>query len=331
MPTYPEIRLALLPGGRSHALHRGRSSRDAIHIATEGPLGLAARRHCLRQSAAVHDRLSHALPGVRPCALSAAAGVDLCMAAPVPRAGAGGDVRHAGRSCSGSARGASRNVVHLVARRRHRAVPPGRAKGRPSDRRPVFLYVGRVAVEKNIEAFLAARPAGHEVGGRRRPGAGRAGARGFPTASFLGVKHGADRWPGTTAQADVFVFPSRTDTFGLVLLEAMACGTPVAAFPVTGPHRRRSGSRRGRVVGGSRRGGDGGVAPRPPRRPPVCAWVLVDRGDATVRRQSASDRPDQAVGIGQPRGLLTSARLTTRWTCGFVAANPSRLVDLNST
>ena len=102
-----------------------------------------------------------------------------------------------------------------------------------SSRRPIFLYVGRVAVEKNIEAFLSLELPGTKwvVG----DGPARAGLEmKFPEVEFHGMKHGREL-AHCYQQADVFVFPSRTDTFGLVLAEAMACGTPVAAFPVTGP------------------------------------------------------------------------------------------------
>ena len=99
--------------------------------------------------------------------------------------------------------------------------------------RPIFVYVGRVAVEKNIEAFLELNLPGTKwvVG----DGPARADLeRRFPAARFFGMKSGAElAWH--YRQADAFVFPSRTDTFGLVLIEAMACGTPVAAYPVVGP------------------------------------------------------------------------------------------------
>ena len=98
---------------------------------------------------------------------------------------------------------------------------------------PVFLYVGRVAVEKNLEAFLDLDLPGTKV----VVGDGPARAtleRKYPDAVFLGARHG-DELAEIYAAADVFVFPSKTDTFGLVLLEALASGLPVAAFPVTGP------------------------------------------------------------------------------------------------
>jgi glycosyltransferase involved in cell wall biosynthesis len=98
---------------------------------------------------------------------------------------------------------------------------------------PVQLYVGRVAVEKNIEAFLASSHPGSKVVVGDGPARAELEAR-FPQAQFLGKRFGAEL-AAAYAAADVFVFPSRTDTFGLVMIEALACGTPVAAYPVTGP------------------------------------------------------------------------------------------------
>jgi glycosyltransferase involved in cell wall biosynthesis len=99
--------------------------------------------------------------------------------------------------------------------------------------RPIFVYLGRVAVEKNIAAFLDLDLPGTKLvigdGPERRSLQAE-----FPTATFVGYKFGA-QLAAHLAAADVFVFPSRTDTFGLVLLEALACGLPVAAYPVTGP------------------------------------------------------------------------------------------------
>ena len=100
--------------------------------------------------------------------------------------------------------------------------------------RPIFMTVGRVAVEKNLEAFLVARSSGQQGGDRRRTGWRRKLKRDFPDAKFLGpLENGT--LAGHLAAADVFVFPSRTDTFGIVQLEALASGVPIAAFPVTGP------------------------------------------------------------------------------------------------
>ena len=99
--------------------------------------------------------------------------------------------------------------------------------------RPIFMTVGRVAVEKNLEAFLALDLPGSKVVIGNGPQKAELERR-FPHAKFLGEKTGKDL-TSHMAAADVFVFPSLTDTFGVVQLEALACGTPVAAFPVTGP------------------------------------------------------------------------------------------------
>jgi glycosyltransferase involved in cell wall biosynthesis len=99
--------------------------------------------------------------------------------------------------------------------------------------RPIFMTVGRVAVEKNLEAFLSLDLPGSKVVIGEGPQRAELQRR-YPTARFLGEKTGKDL-TSHLAAADVFVFPSRTDTFGVVQLEALACGTPVAAFPVTGP------------------------------------------------------------------------------------------------
>jgi glycosyltransferase involved in cell wall biosynthesis len=229
-PTYPEIRLALFPARRV-ARRIDEFVPDAIHIATEGPLGLAARRHCLRTrrqfSTAYHTQFPeyvHArirLPvGItyRWMRWFHAPASALMVATP--------DVhrRLAARGFANLAmwsRGVDTEVFNAGA---HLEL---------DDPRPIFLSAGRVAVEKNIEAFLALDLPGTKwvVG----DGPARAALqRRFPGARFFGMKTGEDlAW--YYRQANAFVFPSRTDTFGLVMLEAIASGTPVAAYPVTGP------------------------------------------------------------------------------------------------
>lgn len=229
-PTYPEIRLALLPDAQVGRKIEGFAP-DAMHIATEGPLGLAARRHAMRThrpfTTAYHTQFPeyvHARCRL-PLGLSYrwmrwfhAPAAALMVATP--------DVER---------RLAARGFTNLV--RWSRGVDTELFRPGPHAQldvpRPIFLYAGRVAVEKNIEAFLALDLPGTKwvVG----DGPARAELqRRFPDAAFFGMKTGEDlAWH--YRQADVFVFPSRTDTFGLVMLEAMACGTPVAAYPVTGP------------------------------------------------------------------------------------------------
>ena len=229
-PTYPEIRLALFPG-RCVARSIEKFLPDAVHIATEGPLGLAARRHCLRTkrpfSTAYHTQFPeyvHArirLPlGItyRWMRWFHAPASALMVATP--------DVRR---------RLEARGFTNLAmwSRGVDAAVFNAGTHTALDDPRPIFLYAGRVAVEKNIEAFLELDLPGTKwvVG----DGPARAVLeRRFPGARFFGMKTGDDlAW--YYRQADVFVFPSRTDTFGLVMLEAIASGTPVAAYPVTGP------------------------------------------------------------------------------------------------
>jgi len=230
MPTYPDIRLSLRPGARVSERLRTFAP-DAVHIATEGPLGMAARRHCLRHgkafTTAYHTRF--------PEYVKARTGLPLAAtyrwlrwfhgpasAVMVPTPVVRDDLRANG-------------FEHVVLWSRGvdtRLFSPG-PRNTLDCERPIFLYVGRVAVEKNIEAFLTLDLPGTKwvVG----DGPQRAlFERKYRNVFFAGVQAPAELARYYRA-ADVFVFPSKTDTFGLVLLEAMACGTPVAAYPVTGP------------------------------------------------------------------------------------------------
>ena len=232
-PTYSEIRLALVT---SHMLGQriGSFAPDAIHIATEGPLGFTARRWCLRSgrqfTTAYHTQFPDYVAkrtGLPPEWVwkllrlfhTRSSGVMTTTETMRAQLRAHGitNVRHWGRGVDVDAFTPDKPAPALYA-----TLP-----------RPIQLYVGRVAVEKNIEAFLRTDHRGSKV----IVGDGPARAdleRAFPEAHFLGMLTG-DRLAGAYAGADVFVFPSRTDTFGLVMIEAMASGTPVAAFPVAGP------------------------------------------------------------------------------------------------
>jgi glycosyltransferase involved in cell wall biosynthesis len=236
-PRYPEIRLSLLPYRRVAqfiALHRAAPQELAIHIATEGPLGQAARRYCLRNglpfTTAYHTRFPqylHAMfgmperwvygflrwfHGAATRVLSPTPAVDRELA----RVGLANVARWT--------RGVDLDVFSP------RAAESQLVAGCP---RPRFLYVGRVSVEKNIEAFLTLDLPGTRIVAGEGPALPRLRQR-FPEVRFVGVL-GRDELAQLYSSVDVFVFPSRTDTFGLVLLEALACGTPVAAFPVQGP------------------------------------------------------------------------------------------------
>ena len=206
---------------------------QALHIATEGPLGLGRPAPLPAARHALHDLLPHAISAIPARALPDSARGLLLGAAPVPlaRRALHGVAR---APCARSCRSADSQSRRLAPRRRHRDVQAAaeglsrRCRGR------IAAYVGRVAVEKNIEAFLKMPWSGQQDRHRRRSGAGAPRRRSIPDAVFAGYRFGEDL-AAHLAAADVMVFPSRTDTFGLVNLEAMACGVPVAAYPVTGP------------------------------------------------------------------------------------------------
>jgi glycosyltransferase involved in cell wall biosynthesis len=229
-PSYPEIRLAVLPG-RSVARRIEAASPDAIHIATEGPLGLAARRHCLRSqrpfTTAYHTQFPEYVHA--RCRLP----LDITYAW-LRRFHAPSAAVMCGTPAL-LARLRARGFVNLVPWSRGvdaTLFVPAPREPRTAER-PIFLYVGRVAVEKNLDAFCSLDLPGSKwlVG----DGPARASLqRRYPDVRFFGTQHGREL-AAFYQQADVFVFPSRTDTFGLVLAESLACGTPVAAYPVTGP------------------------------------------------------------------------------------------------
>lgn len=232
-PTYPEIRLALtMPGTVGRELDR--IAPDAIHIATEGPLGVAARRYCLKNdrpfTTAYHTQF--------PDYVSRRTRLPASLFWPYIRWFHGPaqaimvateTIREQLRANGLTRLGHWSRGVDLEAFTPHASPPPeyARLEG------PIMLYVGRVAVEKNIEAFLACDHPGAKVVVGDGPARASLEKR-FPDALFLGKRRGQEL-AGCYAGADVFVFPSRTDTFGLVMIEALACGTPVAAFPVPGP------------------------------------------------------------------------------------------------
>lgn len=229
-PTYPDIRLSLFPGGRV-ARRLADFDADALHIATEGPLGLAARRFALAHgmpfTTAYHTRF--------PEYVRARTGISLAWTyaflrwfhGPADSVMAPTEVVKRDLESYGFgnvvkwSRGVDLEVFRPQRADRLRSAPP------------IFLYVGRVAVEKNIEAFLELDLPGSKWVAGVGPALKGIQAR-YPHVNFLGVLE-QHELAQVYASADVFVFPSKTDTFGLVLLEAMACGLPVAAYPVTGP------------------------------------------------------------------------------------------------
>ncbi|WP_207478057.1 glycosyltransferase family 4 protein [Arenibaculum pallidiluteum] len=230
MPTYPEIRLALAAGRRLARLIAGFHP-DAIHIATEGPLGFAARRYCLRHglpfTTAYHTRFPEYIRDRAPVPLALSYAVVRRFHAPA----------HAVMVATQTIEDDLRRRGFSNIRRWSRGVDT--ALFRPGDKdfldapRPISMYVGRVAVEKNLEDFLSLDLPGTKFVVGDGPQLAELRQR-FPQVRFVGAKHG-EELARHYAAADVFVFPSRTDTFGLVLLEALASGVPVAAYPVPGP------------------------------------------------------------------------------------------------
>jgi glycosyltransferase involved in cell wall biosynthesis len=230
LPTYPEIRLALF-AGRAIARRMDAFAPEAVHIATEGPLGWAARRQCLKRgwpfTTSFHTKFPEYVHA--RTRLPVRWGYALMRKFHGPSKG----VMVATPSLAQTLRGYGINNVKRWTRGVDTAAFTPRPRTLWPDRRPVFLFCGRVAVEKNIEAFLALDLPGTKVVVGDGPMLAELRNR-HPEAIFTGYKQGAELAEHMAA-ADVFVFPSLTDTFGLVILEALACGVPVAAYPVTGP------------------------------------------------------------------------------------------------
>ena len=265
LPSYPEIRISRNPWKLREILERERP--DACHVATEGPLGLYARslfrRRGIPFTTSLHTKFpEYVRQRIRvPLGLGYAfirwfhrpAERTLCTTESLRREllgwglsdlvvwSRGVDTDHF-RPSSGR-RGGNRGCLagdgnfagHGNAGGNGDSGSDGKSEGdgTAAQRRPRLLYVGRIAVEKNVEAFLDLDLDADKVMVGDGPQRAELEAR-YPGALWLGYRKGQpliDEY----AAADAFVFPSRTDTFGLVMLEALACGTPVAAYPVTGP------------------------------------------------------------------------------------------------
>lgn len=229
-PGYREIELAWRPQ-RAVAAALATGAFDAVHIATEGPLGRAARRWCLqhrvRFTTAFHTRFPEML--AQALHLPLAWGYAAFRRFHAPSAGVLVPTEGMRQVLAARGFGQLRAWSHGVDLELFQPVA-GADLGLP---RPVFLYVGRVSYEKNLQAFLALELPGTKVVYGVGPLLG-ALQRAHPQVVWRGVVPRA-ALPAIYSAADVFVFPSRSETFGLVMLEAMACGTPVAAFPVAGP------------------------------------------------------------------------------------------------
>ena len=229
-PTYPEILLAILPKRKLSKLLE-RFVPDCLHIATEGPLGRAARAWATQRRAAFTTSLHTRFPEYVQARIGIPAAFGWWVLRRFHGAAAATLVATDSLQRELEGRGFSKVV------RWSRGVDVQQFQPEPREEwdlaRPVFIYVGRVAVEKNIPAFLELELPGTKVvvgDGPMLPSLRRR----FPDVVFTGARVGPDL-PRAFAGADAFVFPSRTDTFGLVMLESLACGTPVAALPVPGP------------------------------------------------------------------------------------------------
>src|SRR5215216_6619598 len=230
VPTYPGLRIAL-PPRREIARRIEAAAPDAIHIATEGPIGWAARAYCRRRGLAFTTSYTTRFPEY----VAVRTGLPLSVGYAVMRH------FHAPSATTMVATDSLRQELSARGFRKlgfwTRGVDTELFKPHAPAAldlpRPVFMTMGRVAVEKNLEAFLSLDLPGSKVVVGDGPQKVQL-AKQYPGAIFLGEKKGADL-TAHLAAADVFVFPSLTDTFGVVQLEALACGTPVAAFPVTGP------------------------------------------------------------------------------------------------
>ena len=228
-PSYPEIRLSVFPKRGVQKFLKNHKF-DVIHIATEGPLGIATRKYAIKNklkfTTAFHTKF--------PDYIKARIGLPISFSYRFLRwfhkysnatlAPTNSIIEELNYYQIGSPvywpRGVETDIFKPLA-----------------DRKPnkelVYLYVGRIAVEKNIEAFLSLKLKGRKIVVGDGPLLSKLEST-HPNVTFLGKKSKNDL-PEIYNKADVFVFPSRTDTFGLVLLEAMACGVPVAAFPAPGP------------------------------------------------------------------------------------------------
>ena len=229
-PTYPEIRLALT---RPKLIRRKLESLQPafIHIATEGPLGFMSRQACIRNgwpfTTSFHTRFPEYVSERFPVPERLTYGLmrwfhSAATACLVPT-----------RSIHDELSGRGFDNLTIWTRGVDRTMFFPRSAVDLGLEKPIFSYIGRVSPEKNIPAFLELDLPGTKLvvgGGPSLPQLQRE----FPNAVFVGNRNGEDL-ARHFAGSDVFVFPSRTDTFGLVLLEAIACGTPVAAYPVPGP------------------------------------------------------------------------------------------------
>lgn len=230
LPSYNEIRLSLATPGM--IMRRIEDIKpDFVHVATEGPIGMLVRRACIATKRTFTTSYHTKFPEYLSARVPVPERVTYAWLRSFHNAGGGVMVSTQTLERDLDQRGFKRLM------RWTRGVDADLFRPRPEAKLdmpgPVFLFVGRVAVEKNIEAFLALDLPGSKVVVGGGPALASLKAR-YPEAHFLGPLEG-EALAEVYAASDVFVFPSRTDTYGIVLLEALASGVPVAAYPVTGP------------------------------------------------------------------------------------------------
>lgn len=228
-PTYPEIRLSVFPKKRVQNFIDTHEF-DAIHIATEGPLGIAARNYAIKNKFKFTTAFHTKFPDYIKARIGLPTSISYCF------------LRWFHQQSEAVLTPTTSIIRELNVYRVGNPVywPRGveteffrPLPNRKPNTEPVYLFVGRIAIEKNIEAFLSLDLTGKKFVVGDGPLLSKLRLS-YPETTFLGEKNKKELLE-IYNQADVFVFPSRTDTFGLVLLEAMACGVPVAAFPCAGP------------------------------------------------------------------------------------------------
>lgn len=230
LPTYGEIRIALAsPWAVAKKLDA--AAADHIHIATEGPLGFAARRHCLRMQRIFTTSYHTRFPEYINARTRIPEGITYTLMRRFHSAGIGTMVPTKSVADDLKSRG-FRRLMHWSRGVDHSLFNPSKAMALDLPR-PIFLFAGRLAPEKNVEAFLSLDLPGSKVIAGDGPSRRGLQAR-YPAAHFIGMQ-GREALAVYYASSDVFVLPSLTETFGNVLIEALACGLPVAALPASGP------------------------------------------------------------------------------------------------
>jgi glycosyltransferase involved in cell wall biosynthesis len=230
-PTYPEIRLSLFVRGRLERLMAA-SAVNAVHIATEGPLGWAARGICLKKGIPFTTAYHTKFPEYVQARTFLPVGASYALLRRFHNAGKRVMVPTPSMQQTLKEWGFANPVIWSRGVNVELFKPAPKSKFQNLEG-PVYICHGRVAVEKNLEAFLALKLDGTKVIIGDGPDLPKLRKK-YPEVLFLGHLPDADMIAHLQS-ADVMVFPSVTETFGNVVLEALACGLPVAALPVTGP------------------------------------------------------------------------------------------------